>query len=233
MASQYHKTGEESPEKQIFAKGKYSIKVGQTRQNENLTCIMSRHIHIWNVKSICRKMTKKRPENEILAKGNNSCKSTSNATKVELDLYYVKTNTYTKFQVNISKDRREMFGNLIFCKGQYNSRKSRSNTTKVKLDLYYVKTNPYTKFQVNISKDDSEKFGKPSGPTPSRLTDRLTDRRWHRKPIVTPPPASSFQTNVPIFKEILSWECKQFINWNASVYQKNRAIEDYYIFRIW
>ena len=49
-------------------------------------------------------MTKKSPGNEILAKGNNSCKSKSNATKVKLDLYYVKTNTYTKFQVNISKD---------------------------------------------------------------------------------------------------------------------------------
>ena len=49
-------------------------------------------------------MTKKSPKNEILAKGNNSCKSRSNATKVELDLCYVETNPYTKFQVNISKD---------------------------------------------------------------------------------------------------------------------------------
>ena len=87
---------------------------------------MSRQIYIWNFNSICRKMTKKSPENENLAKGNNSCKS-------------------------------------------------RSNTTKVKLDLCYVKTNPYTKFQVNISKDDWEKFGKPSGRTPSGLTDWLTD----------------------------------------------------------
>ena len=71
-------------------------------------------------------MTKKSPENEILAKSNNSCKS-------------------------------------------------RSNVTKVKLDLYYVKTNVYTKFQVNISKDDWEKFGKPSGRTPSGLTDGRTD----------------------------------------------------------
>ena len=29
--------------------------------------------------------------------------------KVTLDLYYVKTNPYTKFQVNISKDDREKF----------------------------------------------------------------------------------------------------------------------------
>ena len=39
-------------------------------------------------------MTKKSLENEILAKGNNSCKSRSNATKVEFDLYDVKTNSY-------------------------------------------------------------------------------------------------------------------------------------------
>ena len=52
---------------------------------------------------------KEKSENEILAKGNNSCKSRSNATKVKLDLYYVKTNPYTKFQINISKDDREKF----------------------------------------------------------------------------------------------------------------------------
>ena len=86
------------------------VKVGQTRPKSNLTCIMSRQIHIWNFKSICWKMTKKSPENEILAKGNNSCKSRSNATKVILDLYYVKTNPFTQFQVNISKDNREKFG---------------------------------------------------------------------------------------------------------------------------
>ena len=47
-------------------------------------------------------MTKKKSKNEILAKGNNSCKSRSNTTKVKLDLYYVKTNSYIKFQVNIT-----------------------------------------------------------------------------------------------------------------------------------
>ena len=44
------------------------------------------------------------PENEILAKGNNSIKSRSNMTKLKLDLYYVKTNSYMKFQLNMSKD---------------------------------------------------------------------------------------------------------------------------------
>ena len=42
----------------------------------------------------------------------------SSVTKRELDLYYVKTNSYTKFEVNISKDGREKFGKLNFSKGQ-------------------------------------------------------------------------------------------------------------------
>ena len=49
-------------------------------------------------------MAKKSKENYILAKGYNSSRSMSNVTKVELDLYYVKTKSYTKFQVDISKD---------------------------------------------------------------------------------------------------------------------------------
>ena len=59
-----------------------------------------------------------RVESDILAKGNNSCKSRSNATKVKLDLCNVKINPYTKFQVNITKDGREKSGKLHFCKGQ-------------------------------------------------------------------------------------------------------------------
>ena len=102
-------------------------------------------------------MTKKSPENEIFAKGNNSCKRRSNATKVELDLYYVKTNSYMKFQRNFNSICRKITKkspeNEIFAKGN-NSCKNRSNVTKVKLDLYYVKANPYTKFKVNISKND-------------------------------------------------------------------------------
>ena len=71
---------------------------------------MSRQIHIPNVKSISQRMTEKSPENRVdghrvdWGKGNNSCKSRSSVTKLELDLYYVKTNSYTKFEVNILKD---------------------------------------------------------------------------------------------------------------------------------
>ena len=80
-------------------------------------------------------------------------------TKLELDLFYVMTISYTKFEVNISKDCREKSGKLILAKGNH-SCKSRSSVTKLKLDLYYVMTNSYTKFEVNISKDCREKSGK-------------------------------------------------------------------------
>ena len=62
-------------------------------------------------------MREKSPENYIFAKGNNSIKSRSNATKVELDLYYIKTNSYMKFQVNVSKNGKEKSGKLHFSKG--------------------------------------------------------------------------------------------------------------------
>ena len=42
-------------------------------------------------------MAEKSPENLILAKGNNSCKCRSSKIKLELELYYVMTNSYTKF----------------------------------------------------------------------------------------------------------------------------------------
>ena len=58
------------------------------------------------------------PKNKIFAKGNNSIKSRSNTTKLKLDLYYVKTNPYMKFQVNMSKDDKEKYGKRNFSKGQ-------------------------------------------------------------------------------------------------------------------
>ena len=115
---------------------------------------MSRLIYIPNFKSISQNTGKKSPENYIFAKGNNSIKSRSNETKVELHLYYVKTNSYMKFEVHVSKKiAKKSPEKYILAKG-YNSSRRRSNVTKVELDLYYVKTNLYTKFQVNISKDD-------------------------------------------------------------------------------
>ena len=58
------------------------------------------------------------PENLIFAKGNNSCKRRSNTTKVELDLYYVKTNSHMKFQLKMSKDDKEKSRKRNFSKGK-------------------------------------------------------------------------------------------------------------------
>ena len=57
-------------------------------------------------------------ENLIFAKGNNSIKGRSNTTKLKLELYYVKTNSYMKFQLNMSKDDKEKSGKRNFSKGQ-------------------------------------------------------------------------------------------------------------------
>ena len=79
--------------------------------------------------------------------------------KGENFLYYVNTNSYPKFDVNILQDNREKCGKLNLNKRKYLVCNT-SNAIKVKLDLYYVKTNPYMKFQVNMSKDDKEKVRK-------------------------------------------------------------------------
>ena len=102
------KTAEKSPEKWSLEKGNNSRKVGQAWRNSNLICIMSTQIHIPNFKSISQRMTEKSAENRVdghwvdWEKGNNSCKSRWSVTKLELDLYYVRISSYTKFQVNIS-----------------------------------------------------------------------------------------------------------------------------------
>ena len=88
-------------------RAKTPVKVGQALQNSKLIYIMLWPIHIPNFMPISQKTTEKSLESLILAKGNNSRKSRSSVTKLKLDLYYVKTNSYTKFHDNISKDSRE------------------------------------------------------------------------------------------------------------------------------
>ena len=64
--------------------------------------------------------------------GNNSCKIRSSMTKLKLDLYYVNTNSYTKFQVNISKDCREKSGKLKY-DGQTDKRTDREAASKLRV----------------------------------------------------------------------------------------------------
>ena len=94
------------------------IKLSHAWQNSNLICIIWWQIHTLNLKSISQKTAEKSPENLIWAKGNNSCKSRSSMTRLELELYYVMTISYTKFEVNIFKDCRKKSGKLNFRKGQ-------------------------------------------------------------------------------------------------------------------
>ena len=79
---------------------------------------MSRQIHIPKCQVNITRQEKKVRKTIFFGKGNNSIKSRSNTTKLKLDLYYVKTNPYMKFQVNMSKDDKEKFGKRKFSKGQ-------------------------------------------------------------------------------------------------------------------
>ena len=96
----------------VLSQNKFIYKISNHDKTQNLICIMLWQIHTPNFKSISQTTTEKIPENWILAKGNNSPKSRSSVTKLKLDLYYVMINSYTKFQVNISKDDREKSGKL-------------------------------------------------------------------------------------------------------------------------
>ena len=118
-------------------------------------------------------------------------------TKLEFDLYYVMTNSYTKFQVNISKDDREKSGKLNLAKGN-NSCKSISSVTKLEFDLCYVMTNSYTKFQVNISKDDREKSGKLNF-SKGQKTPVKADQAWPNCKLSC---IISWQIHIPNFKSI-------------------------------
>ena len=89
------------------------VQIGQTQLKLNLIWIM------WGqISSQYHKRRERKARKTIFAKGNNSINSKSNMTKFELHLYYVKTNSYTKFEVNITKDRKEKFGKQNFWKGQ-------------------------------------------------------------------------------------------------------------------
>ena len=80
------------------------VTVGQAWRNSNLICFESKAIHIQNFNWKSQKTAEKNPENKLWGKGNNYCKNRPSVTKLKLDLYYVVSNSYTRFQVNISKD---------------------------------------------------------------------------------------------------------------------------------
>ena len=91
-----------------------------------------------------------------ISKRHNSRKNTWKDTEVEIVLYYVNTNSYRKFDVNILQDDREKCRKLNLNKRKYLGCVIRWNAIKVTLDLNYVKTNSYTKLSSQYYKTGEE-----------------------------------------------------------------------------
>ena len=68
--------------------------------------------------------------------GNDSCKSRSSATKLELHLYDIKTNSYTNFQVNILKDEKAIFKIINKFSSHYLIRRHR----KIRKPIFHQRT---------------------------------------------------------------------------------------------
>ena len=90
-----------------------------------------------------------------IPKRHNSRKNTWKDRKVKNFLYYVNTNSYPKFDVEILQDDREKYGELNLNKRKYLVCNT-SNAIVVKLNLYYVKTNSYTKMSSQYYKTREE-----------------------------------------------------------------------------
>ena len=104
----------------------------------------------------------KSTENYILEKGNNSCKRRSNVTEVNLYLYYVEINSYTKFQVNITKDKIEKSGKLNFAKDNNSSNNNivatfRGMHVSIAKHSYALLPRKYDYQRVTIGQTDTHK----------------------------------------------------------------------------
>ena len=86
-----------------FQRGITPTKLSQPEPKSNLICITTGPINILNFKSLSQRISEKSLENWIISKRHNSCKTRSTETKIELDLYYHRTNSYTKFFKSISQ----------------------------------------------------------------------------------------------------------------------------------
>ena len=110
------KDGRENSGKQNFNKGTYLLSK-KLRGNKSWTWpALHQDKFIYQISSKChkKKTAEKKPANFFYAQVNNSSKNKSNATKVTLDLYYTKSNSCIKCQVNILQDGWEKFGKRKF-----------------------------------------------------------------------------------------------------------------------
>ena len=97
----------------------YMSPTGPNKSLRGITTTKTDQLELDLLKVKILKTAKRSLENliKVLEKGNNSCKSRSNFTKLKLDLYKVKIYSNTKFQLNISKSCRNT-GKHNFSKGQ-------------------------------------------------------------------------------------------------------------------
>ena len=96
-------------------------------------------------------------------KGHNSHKNWRKLTTLKLDLYYIKTKSYTKFQLNMSKHVGEKCGKLCISSILSSKRgipplKIDANWRHSNLICSTVKKKSYAKFKLNMSKHVSNFF---------------------------------------------------------------------------
>ena len=85
---------------------------------------MDRHDSFWHIPNFNSIYLKGYPrkvlENWIISKRHNSSKTRSTETKIELDLYYHRTNSYTKFLKSISQGMSKKKSGKLKCDGYTN-----------------------------------------------------------------------------------------------------------------
>ena len=79
---------------------------------------MSKQIYIPKCQVNIPRQAKKVRKTKLLQRAITQLKVGQTQKKLKLYLYYVKTNPYMKFQVNMSKDDKEKSGKRNFSKGQ-------------------------------------------------------------------------------------------------------------------
>ena len=96
-------------------------KIDANWRHLNLLCSTVKQSHMQNFSSICQSMEEKMRktvyfEYSKFRKRYNSNKNWSKMTTLKLALWYIKTKSYTKFELNMSKHVGEKCGKLHICK---------------------------------------------------------------------------------------------------------------------
>ena len=97
-------------------------KIDANWRHSNLICSTVKQSHTQNFRSIYQKACKRKVRKTVyfeyskFKKRHNSNKNWSKMTTLKLALWYIKTKSYTKFELNMSKHVGEKCGKLHICK---------------------------------------------------------------------------------------------------------------------